>query len=115
MAKTTKAPAQAKSATPLPVTLASNVPAAQIIVSADAFRKWRELDAKAKAMTKEAEAAKTLCGFPDTDTLVKHLGVTPETSGAGVICDRNGAPLGRVTVFYRGAFEMPAAFVSRIS
>ena len=90
-------------------------PPAQIQVSAEKWRKWREMHAKASAMEKEAKALRAEMGFPDTAQLVELFGVTETEKKSAVIIDGNGSPLGKVSVFHVSAKEIPAGFQSRIS
>jgi hypothetical protein len=90
-------------------------PPAQIQVSAEKWRKWREMHAKASAMEKEAKALRAEMGFPETAQLVQMLGVTETEKNSAVIIDGNGTPLGKVSVFYVSEKIIPAQFQSRIS
>jgi hypothetical protein len=90
-------------------------PAAQIQVSAEGWHKWRTMKARASAMEKEEKALRAELGFPDTASLVALLGVSEFVKGSAVIIDGNGTPLGKVSVFYVSAKEIPAGFQSRIS
>jgi hypothetical protein len=85
-------------------------------VNGPAFAKWRKAVDAANAAKKEAETLKEVCGFPDTESLRRLLGVTEwQTKGAAVIVDGNGKPVGKVSVFFKDAFVMPAGFSSRVS
>lgn len=88
---------------------------ADIIVKADAFRAYREAKARAAAAQKEADAARKLAGIPSTEDLVNQLDLSKGEKGEVVIKDGNGVPMGKIAVFWKDGFEMPAGFQARIS
>ncbi len=96
------------------ITVPSNVPA-QIVVSAADWQAFNAAKCRAAAMAKEVEALRAVMGLPETAALVKALGATAETAAAAVIVDGNGLPLGKVSVFWRDAYEVKAGFASRVS
>ena len=96
------------------MSIQTNVPA-QIVVSAEQWHAFNAAKARAAAMAKEVDALRAVMGLPDTAALVKALGATAEAPAAAVIVDGNGAPLGKVSVYWRDAYEVRAAFASRVS
>lgn len=97
------------------MTTTTTIPAL-ITVNGPAFAKWRKAVDAASAAKKEADALRQECGFPDTDALRRMLGLT-EFGGkaSAIVQDGNGKPIGKVSVFWKDAFEMPAGFSSRVS
>lgn len=92
-----------------------NIPA-EITVRADAFRAYREAKQREAAAKKEAEAARAEAGIPSTDDLVKQLKLSKTNDkGEVVIKDGNGVPIGKISVFWKNSFEMPAGYQSRVS
>ena len=96
--------------------LEAKLVSALLTVDGPAFARWRKADAKAKAAKKEADTLRMVCGFPSTEELVALLGAQPEGEArSGVIVDGNSVPVGKLSVFWRAAFETKAGFQSRIS
>lgn len=89
---------------------------AEIQVPAEAFKRFKEAKAKASALTKEAEAIRLECGLPDTENLVKQLGLTKANpKGEVVIKDGNMSVIGKIAVYWQDAYEVGAGFKSRVS
>lgn len=89
--------------------------AALITVNGPAFAKWRKAVDAANAAKKEVDALKEVCGFPDTENLVSMLGLAQGGKASATVADGNGKPIGKVSVYWKGAFEIPAGFSSRVS
>ncbi len=109
----------AQTGKPIPVVFVqekTDIPA-QLTVDAVAFKKWRLAEAKASAAKHEAEALRQMCGFPDTKGLALLLGVPPavDSTKAAIIIDASGVPLGKVSVWWKAGFEMPASYSARVS
>ena len=88
---------------------------AVIVVSAESFAKWQRVKQAASALAKEAEVLKAECGFPDTEKLVALLEIPEGGKGAAVIVNGNGAPIGKLSVFWKDAYIVQAGFSSRVS
>jgi hypothetical protein len=78
----------------------------QIQVNAETFRKWQRVQAGVNAAKKRADALKAELGIP---------AASAKTEGAWLIVDGNNAPIGKVSVFYKGAFLMPETWQARVS
>jgi len=89
--------------------------AALITVNGPAFAVWRKAHAAATAARKEADTLREACGFPSTESLVVMLGIAQGGKASATVADGNGKPVGKVSVYWKDAFEMPAGFSSRVS
>lgn len=90
-----------------------------ITVPADKWKAYRDAKAKASAMEREAKQLGEQCGIPDADTLARTLAgrVNPshELKGEIVVQDGNGAPIGKISVFYHPGAVIPSGWRKRES
>lgn len=84
--------------------------------SAEKFRLFQEAKERSAAAALLAEKARADAGIPGTVQLVSNLKLKRRNQKSEiVIIDENGAPLGKISVFWQDAYEVKAGFRSRIS
>ncbi len=83
-------------------------------VNSKKFRAYQEAKERSAAAAALAEKARADAGIPGTNQLVSELGRSKKKREI-VIVDENGAPMGKISLYWQKQAVIAAGFRSRIS
>lgn len=91
----------------------------QVRISATAadWQRYMQAKARASAMEKEVKQIESALGIPEAKDIAKLCGLSADSDAkvSALIVDGNGAPLGKLSVFWFNGAVMPAGFRRRVS
>lgn len=87
----------------------------KITVPADAWKALQAVKAKISALEREKKAMESTLDFPKGEALAIAFSLTPDDKGEFLICDGNGATIGKGTVYFHSGATIPPGWRTRIS